>query len=188
LTARIVTRATDIPPDWVLVLDEIDEGISECSFQIGAAEVGIEDDQLRFDAPIDVSMTIGHTLQTFTLKAKVHGELLGDCGRCLAPTTASFDTKFRLFIQRKEAGPEELKAIEDEDEILIVDPGVREVTLVDALRDAVALDMPLRIHCREDCKGLCGQCGADLNHGACDCAENEVDPRWAALSQLKQGT
>jgi uncharacterized protein len=40
--------------------------------------------------------------------------------------------------------------------------------------------------CREDCKGLCQSCGADLNAGLCSCEQGEVDPRWAALAELKK--
>jgi uncharacterized protein len=42
----------------------------------------------------------------------------------------------------------------------------------------------LRLLCSEDCKGLCQKCGADLNHGKCNCPEHEPDPRWAALKKL----
>lgn len=51
--------------------------------------------------------------------------------------------------------------------------------------DAIMMQLPLRHLCRPDCKGLCPHCGANLNDGPCDCENTEIDPRWAALAQLK---
>jgi uncharacterized protein len=54
-------------------------------------------------------------------------------------------------------------------------------------REAILLDLPLAPLCREDCAGLCNSCGADLNDGACSCAPEVADPRWAALDALSFG-
>ena len=51
-------------------------------------------------------------------------------------------------------------------------------------REAVVLELPEAPLCEEDCRGLCAQCGADLNEAACPC-EAPVDPRWAALDDLR---
>ena len=54
------------------------------------------------------------------------------------------------------------------------------------LRDAVSLALPAQIVCREECLGLCGVCGENLNEAGADHAhEREPDPRWAALRELK---
>jgi uncharacterized protein len=54
------------------------------------------------------------------------------------------------------------------------------------LRDALALELPLNPLCRADCKGYCPRCGADLNAGACDCTDEEIDLRWAELAVLRE--
>jgi uncharacterized protein len=59
-----------------------------------------------------------------------------------------------------------------------------EVDLTPLFRDQVILAVPFAPLCKEDCKGLCPQCGADRNHETCDC-KPPVDPRWAALQNLK---
>jgi uncharacterized protein len=53
-----------------------------------------------------------------------------------------------------------------------------------ALREQAMLNTPLRPLCRPDCRGLCSSCGQDLNDGTCDCQEQELDPRLAALRNL----
>ena len=46
------------------------------------------------------------------------------------------------------------------------------------------LELPTKVLCKEDCKGLCPKCGKDLNLGSCDCKTKDIDPRWQALSDL----
>jgi uncharacterized protein len=52
-------------------------------------------------------------------------------------------------------------------------------------RDAVALALPDKILCREDCAGLCPACGRDLNSEPHEHEETEADPRWEKLAELK---
>ena len=60
-----------------------------------------------------------------------------------------------------------------------------ELDLCEAVQEQVIMALPVRPLCREDCRGLCPVCGADLNEESCTCAEKTVDPRWKALSELK---
>ena len=55
--------------------------------------------------------------------------------------------------------------------------------LLELIREQVLLAIPMRPLCREDCLGLCPQCGQNWNQGRCDCRTEQVDPRWAALAQ-----
>jgi uncharacterized protein len=61
----------------------------------------------------------------------------------------------------------------------------KEIHLEAMLRDAVSLAIPVNPVCRPDCRGLCARCGANLNEGSCTCVEDEVDPRWAPLDELR---
>jgi uncharacterized protein len=60
------------------------------------------------------------------------------------------------------------------------------VLLEDALREQVLLATPLKMLCREDCQGLCPQCGRNRNTEPCDCEQHPSDPRWAALNEIKK--
>jgi uncharacterized protein len=51
--------------------------------------------------------------------------------------------------------------------------------------EQILLDIPMKPVCRESCKGLCDQCGADLNEETCECARTRVDPRLEVLAQIK---
>lgn len=48
----------------------------------------------------------------------------------------------------------------------------------------IQLNIPMRVLCREDCKGLCPVCGTNLNEGSCSCDTSDPDPRWDALRAL----
>jgi DUF177 domain-containing protein len=102
--------------------------------------------------------------------------LTGECARCLDPLTSHLEVDIQqLFVY---PGNEIDEDAEDDEIGQLIDDYV---DLEPVLRDAVVLALPLAPMCREDCPGLCPQCGArladvDPGHG-----HDEVDPRWAAL-------
>ena len=59
--------------------------------------------------------------------------------------------------------------------------------LSDVLRQYLLTSEPLKVLCREDCKGICPECGVDLNHDECKCSRAQADPRWGALADLLTG-
>ena len=108
------------------------------------------------------------------------------CARCLEPIVREVEKKFDLLYrpQGSDAGREELSVTAAEAEI-----GYYEgegLLLEDVLREQMLLALPLRAICREDCKGLCPQCGQNLNQGQCNCTEPLEDPRWAALKDIRE--
>ena len=111
-------------------------------------------------------------LVTGTATAPVSGE----CARCLEPVTSSVEASFQE-LYHYEPSPEEA----DEDDVLLLEGDLLDLEPV--LRDAVVLALPLSPLCREDCLGLCSECGALLNEDP-DHTHEAVDPRWAALGQL----
>ena len=62
-----------------------------------------------------------------------------------------------------------------------------EYDLAPHVREAVLLEEPIQLLCGPDCRGLCPQCGADLNQGPCGCTPHG-DPRWAPLEDLRRRT
>jgi uncharacterized protein len=118
------------------------------------------------------------------------GELAGrvelSCARCLEPVgqdvKRSLDLLYRpLGVDRRK---EEVSISQAETEIGYYEGAGLE--LEDALREQVLLAVPLKAVCRAECKGLCPQCGQNLNEGTCSCHEKQADPSWHALQDLKQ--
>ena len=104
-----------------------------------------------------------------------------DCRRCLGPASAVVEEELHLLFA--EAGDEDA----DEADMYLLDPRARDVDLRPAVREQWLLVAPAFVLCRDDCKGLCPRCGADLNQGSCDC-EPDPDPRWSALNALRRDT
>ena len=175
-------------PATVLALDELDEGVTEFDVTVDAAALDLQLADFEVVAPVAMSISVGRSMQMFNIRARVQTAVRGECCRCLAPAQADVEAKIRFLLQRKEGSEEEYEALEEEDDVDLVDPGAKEFDLTERLRDAVILELPMRLYCKADCKGLCAQCGADLNAGDCGCAGETTDPRWEALAQLKNPT
>ncbi len=121
---------------------------------------------------------------------RVQGELATSvdvaCARCLEPVSRKLERSFELLYRPRgvDAGREEISVTQAEAEIgYYVGEGVE---LKDILREQILLALPMKVVCREECKGLCPSCGQNLNQGACHCAEAVADPRWQALQGLKE--
>ena len=61
------------------------------------------------------------------------------------------------------------------------------IDLKEAVREQILLNMPNKVLCKDDCLGLCPDCGINLNKESCDCGENKINPKFAALSKLLEG-
>lgn len=108
------------------------------------------------------------------------------CARCLEPVVENVARKFDLLYRPRgtDAGHEELSVTAAEAEIAYYEGDGLE--LEDALREQVLLAVPLKVICREDCKGLCPTCGTNRNIELCSCAQPLGDPRWAALRDIRE--
>ena len=107
-----------------------------------------------------------------------------ECDRCLQPIEIAVNADFALeYI----TGPdyESSAAVELTEEELSVAVFDGEAIDVDEIvKEQILLAVPTRMLCREDCKGICPECGVDRNTGDCTCGTNDIDPRWAALKNL----
>jgi uncharacterized protein len=107
------------------------------------------------------------------------------CARCLEPVEQKVTREFDLLYRPlgADAGRDELSVTDAEAEIGYYQG--EGILLEDTLREQVLLALPLKITCREDCKGLCPHCGKNLNQEACSCHVPMEDPRWAALKEVR---
>ena len=126
-------------------------------------------------APLEGKFKATRTGRGIYLKGKLHSVIETECTRCL--TAVALPIAFELddlFYYPPSAAPEGEYAI-SEDGILDLAPLVRELSL---------LEIPMQVFCRENCLGICVQCGQNLNEGQCDCVVDDIDPRLAALRTL----
>jgi uncharacterized protein len=137
-------------------------------------------------ADLDLYADGTHVFAAGTFK----GHLVVACSRCVGPVRLDLDEKLRVtFMPPGEMPEEEATGSDEGPEVRAEDldtfpfDGER-VDLEPVLREQFVLAVPFAPLCSATCKGLCPQCGIDLNTGTCRC-ERPVDPRLAALKGLK---
>jgi len=112
-------------------------------------------------------------------QARLATVVRAECRRCLAPVDVPLSQPLGLvFVAEEDAVPD--------DDCYVVPRRAAAVDLSEAVREELLLAVPQYVECREDCRGLCPRCGADLNAGPCGC-QQEMDPRWEALTKLHKG-
>jgi uncharacterized protein len=111
-----------------------------------------------------------------TLRYQISGRMPYRCDRCLMQTEQAVDRQFVHTV---------VKELEDEalDDVFIVAPD-GSLDLDEIAASDLQLSLPQVLLCREDCKGLCPVCGADLNQTSCGCQKKTSDPRLAILRTL----
>lgn len=101
------------------------------------------------------------------------------CARCLMPVDVVFPLQFEREVDMKLTEEERLEALDECDYI-------RETSLdmEQLIYNEILVNWPIRVLCKDDCKGICSRCGANLNFETCDCDTAELDPRMAVISDI----
>lgn len=126
--------------------------------------------------PVLAEGVVRNTAGVLLLTGQVIAQLDGICDRCAAPFQRDVSYPMEATLLQEPCSEE------TEDEWVFELDG-NQADLDDIVRTVFILNMDSKLLCRDDCKGLCCQCGANLNLGPCRC-EKELDPRFAALKQL----
>lgn len=148
-------------------------------------ELGEEREAYAVVTPVDLSFDIHKDKDRFRLVGRAKTELELACSRCLEPFRLPVDAPFDVrMLPASEASSEVEREVEEAD----LETGYYrddQVDLNELLREQFYLALPMKPLCREECRGLCPQCGTNLNMGACRCAPIWEDPRLAPLKNLK---
>ena len=133
-------------------------------------ELGVTDRRLAADDPIAVRLGVESTVDGLVVAGTVDVTVHDECRRCLRAVVEVTSNTIHELYQERVSGPD---AFELGPDALDLTPLVRDAALL-----SLAGPPPL---CRDDCKGICPQCGTDRNESSCACDTTVVDARWAAL-------
>jgi uncharacterized protein len=151
---------------------------------VGAA--ALDREPLVALSPLELSGEVMRIDGGYALSARLvyDGEL--ECSRCLVRYPFHEDETFSLVLypRRPDAAGEEIELASDDLDAVFYDDPV--VPLSPIAEERVQMALPMKPLCRPDCRGLCADCGNDLNQGPCGCAHAAADPRWEALRALKE--
>ena len=135
---------------------------------------GLELVRVPAGSPVELDLRLESVMEGVLVTGTVVVTVAAECGRCLDPVTDSLDVDVQELYAYEAADRD------DEQPLLTGDF----IDIEPLVRDAVVLGLPLNPVCDDDCEGLCAECGARRSEVGPDHAHDDLDPRWAALSQL----
>ncbi len=173
-------------------LDQVDEPfVWQETLKVSCQELDIPE-LVDFDS-VECRGKVSLMAESYLLRAALSYDYALRCMRCLKPVSVSSSNDLELILEVGDRAPkkgDQQKAPEPELELEQDDLGL--LRLDNAILDTrpliieqVHLSIPMKPLCKEDCAGLCAECGADLNSGPCACT-TVTDPRWQALAGLKR--
>ena len=149
-----------------LRLAEFKEGVEVAVQQeYNPADLDLEFVDLKYSGPLKLEGTVEKGEDTLTFRGRLTSIIEHICGRCLQPIKDRIDEPFELYYEIK---------------------GLESVETTNDLREVLILDHPISFVCQENCKGLCTQCGGNLNKKNCGCVPPKPAAANGAFVQLKQ--
>ncbi|HEU0252422.1 MAG TPA: DUF177 domain-containing protein [Pyrinomonadaceae bacterium] len=144
------------------------------------------DERVKLTEPAAVSGKVRLAGNEVFVSGHIETRAQVECDRCLQPVelpvSADFALEYISGADYESSAAAELT--EDELSVSVFDGEAIDVDEI--VKEQVLLTVPTRMLCREDCKGICPECGTDRNTGECNCVTNDIDPRWAALKNLTE--
>jgi uncharacterized protein len=141
--------------------------------------------EYRIAEPVSLAFDIHKDKDQFHLVGDVKTTLELPCSRCLEPFRRPVDSHFDLRYQPKSENTGDGEREIEEDDLTTAFYENEEIDLGQLMEEQFYLSLPMKPLCTDECKGLCPQCGTNLNRETCDCKRDWEDPRFAALRELK---
>jgi uncharacterized protein len=140
-------------------------------------------DEVSAPSPVKGALQVNKSDGEIIVRGKVTTELDLQCSRCLREFRKPLDIPVNVVYHPIEEIAEERHELKD-DEMDMGFYGGEEIDLQELVREQVLLNMQMKPLCNDNCKGLCPNCGADLNAGLCGCNIRKIDPRLEVLKKL----
>lgn len=143
-----------------------------------------------FRTPISASVRAERVEGRIAVTISLRADAEVPCSRCLEPAGVAIIGELRYLYslharEDVEAQREKTDAQEDgEEEVILLDSWEDEIDLGPLVWEVLVTALPPAVLCKDDCKGLCPQCGANLNKSACGCKPETGDPRFEVLKEM----
>lgn len=127
-----------------------------------------------------VILTITHEGERkITVQGEAKFTLMMPCDRCLEPVSVPFTLSIKEELDMNQSDEDRVEALDEQ-------PYISGYYLdVDGLvLNELILNLPMKVLCRKDCRGICNFCGVNLNHGICTCDSTMPDMRMSAIQDI----
>jgi uncharacterized protein len=152
-------------------------GTHEYSLRVPSSDLQLE---ANFRSPVEVKVRLEKLARQIIVRSEIATSASFSCDRCLTDFSQRIAAAYSIIYveDESEAGkfpPEDVRIMRNDATV---------IDLSDDVREMVLLSVPLKLLCREDCRGLCSSCGADLNAGECGCTKELANRPWQDLEKL----
>ena len=126
-----------------------------------------------------IDLYVSKVLNEIHIRGTVSFSIVSPCARCLDRVESNLKPEINLTLlpNRSEIEGDDVADYESYDG--------NEIDLSGHLREIIAMSIPVKILCGEQCRGLCQNCGVNLNSASCSCEDGWLDPKLAALRNVK---
>ena len=166
-------------------LENLEGGKGDFAHTFQPEDLNPVDERVSLIAPATVNGKVRRSGNEVFVNGHIDTRAQVECDRCLKPVELPVSADFALeYISgpHYESSPV-VELTEAEMSVSVFDG--KAIDVDEIVKEQVLLAVPTRMLCREDCKGICPECGADRNTGECNCVTTDIDPRWAALKDLR---
>ncbi len=165
-------------------ISNLSEGIHDYEFEEDPSAIELDE---RFSKPVSVKVELEKRRRQLFLTGHVNtfGEFV--CDRCLDSFTREIRADYRMAYVYEIKGSERVGRSEDPeagDEVTVIHESTNEIDISKDVREFLLLAVPMKLLCKDDCAGLCGKCGTNLNYKKCNCPKEDADPRWDKLKKI----
>ena len=165
-------------------LENLEGGKSDFARVYQPDDLNPVDERVRLIEPAHVTGKIRQAGNEVFVNGHVDTRVQVECDRCLQPVELPVSADFALeYITGSEYESSEAVELTEADLSVAVFDG-HGIDVDEIVKEQILLSVPTRMLCRENCKGICPECGTDRNTGDCNCVADDIDPRWAALKNL----
>lgn len=169
------------------LLKEQSGAARDYTVQVAPEELAGLLEDARPAAPLEGDLRLMRAPRSIFVRGQLGTDVYMECSRCLAEvdTPVELELEAEYFPQIDISSGAPLPA--PDDDLAFTIDGNHELDLSEIVRQSLLLALPMHALCAEACRGLCPDCGANLNQGLCTCEPEPADERLTPLRALLQG-
>jgi uncharacterized protein len=166
-------------------LEKLEQGRGSFAHTYQPEELDLTDERVTLIGQIKVTGSVRRSGAEVIVTGRLSSRVSVECDRCLKTVELPVSAEFSVdYITGQDYETSQGAELTEEDLDVSVFDG-ETIDVDELVKEQILLSIPDRTLCQEDCKGMCSSCGADLNTGACNCEQKDIDPRWEALRKFK---
>ena len=167
-------------------IENMTEGIHPINIEDTLANDVFQDESCRLASPVKLNGTLMVSENSFVLQAGIDVAMTFSCGRCLERFSDKVNSEIATYYEKTDRAMPDGDDLNEVDDVEILDYSAKYLDVGHHVAELLNLNLPMKPLCSDDCKGLCSDCGTNLNESACSCEKQEIDPRWQTLITLKE--